>query len=106
MRKVDKYVFDAVKSGEKTVETRAATDSFRRIEVGDILVFSCDGEKFEKEIKNIKIFRSVDEMVGKIDFKKVMPFISSVDEMKKVYDSFPGYRDKIKKLGLIAFELK
>ncbi len=44
-------------------------------------------------------------MVKEIDFKKIMPSVSSIDEMKKVYASYPDYEKKIKEHGLLGFEL-
>jgi len=37
--------------------------------------------------------------------KEIMPFASSVEEMRATYFSFPGYQEKIEKYGLIAFRL-
>ncbi len=106
IRQVDKFVFDSIKDGQKTIETRAATNRYRKIKQGDILVFSCIGEKLEKEIEKVDYFKSIDEMLKTVDFKKIMPFVDSVEEMKQVYYSFPDYQEKIKKVGLVAFFLK
>lgn len=106
IRKNDRIVFDSIKNGEKTIETRAATDKFRNIKAGDVLVFVCQDEKLEKSVKKTKRFKSIEEMLEKIDFRKIMPFIDSVQEVKKVYYSFSGYREKIKQFGLVAFWLE
>lgn len=106
IREVDKVVFGAIKNGQKTIETRAATDKYRRIKVGDVLVFVCGDEELEKSVEKADIYKSIDEMVKVIDFKNVMPFVDSIDEMKKVYFSFPNYKEKIEKFGLVAFKLK
>ena len=103
IRQIDKIVFDAIKNGQKVIETRAATDKYREVKSGDILVFLCGDEKLEKQIKKVDIYESIDEMVKVIDFKDVMPFVDSVDAMKKVYFSFPKYKEKIEKFGLIVF---
>ncbi len=103
IRKIDKTVFDSIKNKKKIIETRAATNKFRKIEKDDILVFVCEDKRLEKQIKQVKLFESIDKMLEKIDFKKVMPFVNSADEMKKVYYSFSGYKEKIDKFGLIAF---
>ena len=49
---------------------------------------------------------SIDAMVKEIDFKKIMPSVESVDEMKKIYVTYPDYKQKIKKHGLFGFELE
>lgn len=105
-RKVDKDNFEEVRSGVKSIETRANSIKYEPIQAGDILTFSCDGEKFSKKITKRYHWKSVDEMVKEIPFKKIMPYIESVEEMKKVYASYPNYTEKIKEHGLLGFELE
>jgi ASC-1-like (ASCH) protein len=105
-RATDKEIFEDVRSGKKSVETRAATVKFKPIEVGDDLVFSCDGDKFSKRISKKEHFKSIDALVKKVPFKKIMPAAKSIDEMKKVYSSYSGYDEKIKEFGIFAFYLK
>lgn len=104
-RAVDKKNFEEVRSGLKPIETRAATVKYVPIEVGDQLIFSCDGEKFSKRVIKKEHFKSIDEMVKKIPFKNIMPAAESIDEMKKIYSSFSGYDEKIKEFGILAFTL-
>lgn len=105
-RAVDKDIFLDIKSGKKTVETRAATERYKNIKVGDTLVLICGKEKFEKEIKKAKIFKSVKSLVATYPIRKIMPRISSKKELEAAYYSYPNYKEKIKKYGLIALELK
>lgn len=104
-RAVDKADFENVRSGRKSIETRAATVKYQPIEIGDVLVFSCAGEKFSKTITKKYHWPSIDAMVGEIDYKKVMPEADSIDDMKKVYATYPGYEEKIRASGLLGFEL-
>ncbi len=106
IREVDKIVFDSIKNGEKSIETRASTPKYQRIETGDTLIFVCKNEKLEKKVTKVNFYKTIDEMIKDINFKKIMPFINSVNEMKKTYYSFPNYKEKIKKFGLVSFELK
>jgi len=106
IRGVDRVVLDSVKNGTKTIETRAGTDKFRRVEVGDILVLVCEGEKLEKQVKKIEYFKSIDQMLKSIDYKKIMPHVDSEEQAKQVWHSFSGYKEKIKKVGLAAFWLE
>lgn len=105
-KKIDKGIFNDIKKGLKTIETRAATIKFRNIKKGDTLVFLCDKERFNKEVIEVKHFKSIDNMAKNLDIKKVMPQISSLKEMKAVYYCFPGYQEKINKFGLIAVRFK
>lgn len=105
IRGTDKFVFDSIKKRNKIVETRAATERYRRIEEKDILVFVCGNEKIEKKVKKVSYFKNIDEMAKQIDFKKIMPFVSSIEDMESVCYGFSGYRQKIKKFGLVAWEI-
>lgn len=104
-RAVDKDNFDEIKSHAKSIETRAATVKYRPIEVGDTLTFVCERERLVKKVVKKFHWPSIDTMAREIDFKKVMPSVSSVNEMKKVFSSYPNYDTKIRKYGLFGFVL-
>ena len=98
--------FDFLMSGEKKIETRAATVRYKDIKKGDVLVFVCGGRKFEKKIKNIKLFGGIGQMLKVYKVKDIMPNLNSLADLEKAYYSFPGYKEKIKKFGLIAVVVK
>ena len=105
-RQVDRKNFEELRSGEKAVETRAASVKYQNIAVGDILTFVCGKEKFSKVIKKKEHYQSIDAMLKKIPFKKINPDVKSVADLKKMYFSYPGYDEKIKEFGIFAFELE
>ena len=105
-RAVNKNTFTEIKYGKKTVETRAATVKYRSIKAGDILVLSCGKERFEKKVKRAKIYKTISSLVRAYPIKKIMPKINSEKELREAYYSYPKYKEKIKKFGLIALELK
>ncbi len=105
-RAVNKDIFLDIKSGKKTVETRAATEKYKDIKDGDVLVLVCGKDRFEKQIKKAKIFKSIKSLVRVYPIKKIMPNISSEKELTTAYYSYPNYKEKIKKYGLVALELK
>ncbi len=105
LRQTDKAMFDEMKAGLKTVETRAASFKHKNIQAGDILVFTCGKERLSKQVVKRQHFPSIDAMVKAIPFNKIMPGVKSVDEMKKVYSSYPDYDEKIKEFGILALEL-
>lgn len=104
-REVDKKTFEQIKNREKTVETRAATEKYRNIKQGDTLLCVCGSKKLEKVVKKTTVFKSIPELLKHHDIKSIMPDISTVEEATKQYYSFPGYREKIEKFGIAAFEL-
>ena len=76
-RAKDHKNFDEIKSGLKPIETRAGTLKYQKIKVGETLTFVCGEDKLTK--------------------------VESVDEMKKIYSSYPDYDKKIKEFGIIGF---
>lgn len=99
------YSFLYIKNGSKKVETRAGTEKFRKMKAGEMLVFVCGGKKVERKIYNVRMFKSVYGMLKVYKVKDILPNLSTKKELEAVYDSFTGYKDKIKKFGIIAFEI-
>lgn len=104
-RATDRDIFDDVKRGNKTIETRAATSKFRHLQKGDILVLKCGKESLEKRVQKSSIFPSLNELFREFDYRKISPKVSSMEEAKQVYSAFPRYQKKIAKYGIIALEL-
>ncbi|MDP2594097.1 MAG: hypothetical protein Q8P36_02055 [bacterium] len=105
-RKADKKNFDEVECGEKSIETRAGTAKYQPIAVGDTLIFVCGQARCSKKITRKFNWPNIDTMVADVDYKRVMPSVGSVAEMKKAYASYPDYEQKIKEHGLLGFELE
>ncbi len=106
VRKVDRDFFEAIRLGTKTIETRAATNKYRKIERGDMLEFICGKNRLVKKVTKVCLFEDIDTLVETLGFERIMPQVSSFKKAKKVWQSFPKYREKIKKYGIIAFELR
>jgi ASC-1-like (ASCH) protein len=104
-RQIDRNIFEAIKNGEKTVETRAATVKYRNIAAGDIMSFVCGDECIEKNIESAEIFKDIDSLLQKHRLKDIGPYITNREHLIKMYYSFPGYKEKIAKFGLIALKL-
>ena len=94
-----------IRSGLKLFETRAATPKYQKIAVGDMLVLVCGTQLLSKKVVGVQHFRSVEEMVGEIPLIHIMPHIHYIEAMKERYASYPGYDEKIKEFGLLAFEM-
>lgn len=95
-----------IKSGKKAVETRAGGPKYIGIKVGDTLIFSCLGKKFSKKVLKITHFKSVSAMLKKYKPNQINPTVTTVKELQAMYDSFPGYKDRLKEFGILAFELE
>ncbi|MDP3697763.1 MAG: hypothetical protein Q8R55_07190 [Candidatus Taylorbacteria bacterium] len=104
-RQTNKDVFTAIKIGKKKVETRAGSPRYFDIKEGDILVFVCGKNKFEKKVKKVRKFKSISALHKIYKPVEINPKTTTIAESEKMYHSFPGYKEKIKKYGLIALEL-
>lgn len=104
-RAVDREIFEAIKNGKKKVETRAATDKYQTISTGDTLRFVCGSSEFQKKVVARKKFNSIRELLGEYKPEDINPSIKTAEELEQMYYSFPGYREKIKKYGLFAWEI-
>ena len=103
-RATDKAEFQTIIDGRKTVETRANTVKYQNYEVGDILVIKCGSESVEKTINKIEHYVSVEALIKSIGLKNVMPlFEGNTKDAEAIWNSFPGYKAKIAKYGLVAF---
>lgn len=105
-RVVNKDIFEAIRMGEKKMETRAATEKYRKIKAGDMVEFVCGKEEFAKEIKGVEIFKTIGALIKKYKPQQINPKTETEKELRDMYLSFPGYKEKIKKYGLVVWRLK
>lgn len=105
-REVNRDIFEAIRDGRKKIETRAATVRYQKIKKGDRVILVCGKDLFEKQVADMQIFRSIDALLKKYRVEQINPNVETEEELKKLYYSFPGYREKISKHGLIAIELR
>jgi ASC-1-like (ASCH) protein len=105
-RAVDKRNFDEIREGLKVVETRAATERYRNIRAGDSLVFVCGKRKLKKRIVRVRRFNSIAALFKAIPLKRVFPSLRTIADTRQAYFSYSGYKEKIAKFGIVAFELE
>lgn len=105
-RAINRDTFEAIRIGKKRIETRAATPKYSGISDGVSLVFVCGNDRFEKTVKKTEIFPSIGSLFKKHKPPAIDPKNKTVADGRKMYYSFPGYKEKIRKFGLIAWELK
>jgi len=106
VRSVDRDVYDLIESGAKKIETRAAGPRYENIQNGDLIVFKCGKDKFERTVKNVEKFENVEKMLVSHKVQDIDPRVETEEGLKKMYHSFPGYDERLKKYGIIAFELE
>ncbi len=110
-------IFDFVKSGKKTIETRPYDPTKKRnyalVAPGDTLVFySLDSKgKFERTATFTHVYPSVAEMVKNEPVGKIFPGIKTPENLLAVYEELKSkwgksYAYKLEKYGIVAVGFK
>ncbi len=106
-------IFEQIKNGTKTVETRALNPDeperyFGDLAVGDILeCLAVDtGEVLNKKIIRVAIYYDFEDYLQTEDLTKIFGLETSIDAAREKHYSFPGYKERLDKYGIIAFELE
>ncbi len=105
-REINRDIFEAIKNGKKKIETRAATIRFRNIKDGDTIKLVCGKENYKKQVLKAEFFKNIKEILKIYKPEDINPKIHSNRELERMWCSFPNYKEKIKKYGLIALKLK
>ncbi len=98
--------FNLIKSGSKKIETRAGNLDYLKIKAGDSIEFSCGDESFVRLVRNKHSFSSLDELFTAYLPAQINPGFSDYEELRKLYLTFPGYKERIQEYGVLAFELE
>ena len=105
IREADRKVFEALRDGTKKVETRAAGMRYRGVQVGDEAIFDCGHKRLTKTIVAVHLFPDVSSLLKKYRVQEIVPWLTTAEELTELYYSFPEYRERIAKHGIIAMEL-
>ncbi len=106
-------IFDAVKSGQKTIETRpinlAVKRNYSQVKVGDVLVMVSlkTKEKLEKVVTFAHVYKSVAEMVKEEPVGKIIPGVKTPEELMVIFEELKkkwgrSYANKLEKYGIVA----
>lgn len=111
IRKEDKGIFDRIQTGEKTIETRPlnAPDSkkdYSQIVPGDKLIFSCDGEKLEKIVEAVRIYKDFEQYLDTEDLENVLGEGMTKEVARGIHYGFLGCKERLEKYGIIAIEME
>jgi len=98
--------FLSIKNGSKKIETRAGTSRYRKIKRGDTLEIVCGRERIVKKVKSAAHFKTLEALFKEYPWRKIMPHLKTREEAYSEYYGYSGYREKLKKFGVAAFELE
>ncbi len=105
-RAVDTSNFDDLEVGVKSIETRAGSKRYCQVNTGDQLTIVCGKERLIKIVKKAHYFKTLGALLKTLPLKKIMPHLNTDAEARKQWNSYPGYKDRIKEFGIVAWELK
>ncbi len=102
---VNRDIFEAICDGRKKIETRAAAQKFLDIKEGDIIELVCGKDTIIKQVKKVESFKTISDLLKKYKVQEINPVLKTSKELEEMYYSFPNYKEKIEKFGIIVFEL-
>jgi len=110
-------IFEMVKSGKKTIESRPYNPEKKRnygeIKPGDTLILKSldSGEIIEKKAKYVRIYSSVSEMAKNEPVGKIIPGVKTAKELIEVFEQLKkkwgrNYARKLEKYGIVAIGME
>jgi ASC-1-like (ASCH) protein len=101
----DRTTFEFIQHGIKKIETRAGSPEYLKIKEGDTLVFTCGEDSVTRTVKKVSHAESEEHLFFMFKTEQINPQALSYDELRQKYASFPGYPERIKEYGILAFHL-
>ncbi len=102
-----KEYIDLILSGRKTAEGRVDTAYFRDYLPGDTVTWSAGSwSSATTKITSRIHYPSFDAMLKGAGYQTLVPNVRSHGEALSIYNSIPGYAEKVYKFGAIAFGLQ
>ncbi len=105
-REVDRDKFERIVSGEKTIETRAGSPEYLSVAAGDTLNISCGNDSINKTVTEVFHFKTIEELLNTIEIGEILPAGTTREQAIELWNSFPGYPERIRQYGIIAWRLK
>lgn len=109
-------IFNFLKSGEKTIETRPYNPSksdYSKVVPGDVIIFESadNGETTRKVVAFVHLYDSLNKMVSNEPVNKILLGVGSPEKLLKVYDELKDkwgkdYKNALEKYGVVAIGIK
>lgn len=96
-----------IQLGQKTYEGRINSGAFQSYKIGDKVNWFAGQElRVLTEIIDIRVFRTFEEMLTAVGYKKMLPSARSLEEAVAAYNSIPSYPERARASGVVAFGVK
>lgn len=96
--------FSYIADGQKTIEGRIASHQFRQIQTGDVIEFANprSSARAATLVTGSQIYPGFREMLEQEDLNSLLPDCETVAEGLDIYHSFPRFKQRARKSGVIA----
>lgn len=97
---------EQIRSGTKTYEGRVWSGPFRNYREGMRLCWFSGESEILTKIISVNRFDSFEQMVTEIGYKKLLPRSRSEADAIGEYHKIPGYTEKARQYGVVAFQVE
>ncbi|WP_410595476.1 ASCH domain-containing protein [Amycolatopsis sp. lyj-23] len=98
-----KRYFDLIATGRKTTEIRVNDSSRRKIKVGSLIRFRCQGDQVLTRVTAVNRYASFEEMFDHQDVASVNPTATREDQLANIRQIYPPEREA---LGVVAIGIE
>lgn len=105
---VQQKYFEAIKDGTKTVEGRLNSPKFKDLKPNMHITFMCvqTQEQVVCIVQDVQRYATFEEMLVAQGVENMLPGVQTLSEAVALYESFPGYKEDVKKIGALAIKVK
>ncbi|MCX6991378.1 MAG: hypothetical protein NTX49_10030 [Chlamydiae bacterium] len=101
-----KQYIQQIRSGTKTYEGRIHSGPFRNYRIGDRVTWFAGQDSVTTEITDLKVFKTFEEMLTAVGFKKMLPLVATFELAAAAYHTIPSYTDRARQSGVVALGVK
>lgn len=100
--------FENISSGKKIYECRINDEKRQKMSVNHLWQLkhaTNDNLSIMTIILERKEYKNFEEAIKSVDLEQLLPGVKTVEEAIELYHSFPGYKEKAEKYGVVIFKV-
>jgi ASC-1-like (ASCH) protein len=98
-----KRYFDLITTGHKTIEIRVNDSSRKKIKVGSLIRFRCQGDQVLTRVTRVARYASFEEMFDHEPVTSVNPLATREEQLANIRQIYPPEREA---LGVVAIGIE